>query len=56
MGREQRYSEMKGGWKQNRTALTTEPKDKEEIGLADRKGCLGAWSCYMKGDRKKNGF
>lgn len=26
-----------GGWKQNRTALTTEPKDKEKIGLADRK-------------------
>lgn len=42
-----------GGWKQNRTALTTEPKDKEKIGLADRKGCLGAWSCYMKGDRKR---
>lgn len=42
-----------GCWKQNRTALTTEPKDKEKIGLADRKGCLGAWSCYMKGDRKR---
>jgi len=42
-----------GGWKQNRTALTTEPKDKEKIGLADREGCLGAWSCYMKGDRKR---
>lgn len=23
-----------GGWKQNRTALTTEPKDKEKAGLA----------------------
>lgn len=32
----------KGGWKQNRTALTTEPKDKEIQGLADRKGCLGS--------------
>lgn len=49
-------AEMRGGWKQNRTALTTEPKDKEKIGLADRKGCLGVWSCYMKGDRKKNCF
>lgn len=50
------YAEMRargGGWKQNRTALTTEPKDKEKIGLADRKGCSGAWSCYMKGDRKR---
>lgn len=42
-----------GGWKQNRTALTTEPKDKEKAGLADRKGSLGAWSCYMKGNRKE---
>lgn len=42
-----------GGWKQNRTALTTEPKDKEKIGLADRKACLGAWSCYMKGNGKR---
>lgn len=53
--RREQYAKMwgGGGWKQNRTALTTEPKDKEKIGLADRKGCLGAWSCYMKGDRKR---
>lgn len=44
-----------GGWKQNRTALTTEPKDKEKIGLADSKDCLGAWSCFMKGDRNTSG-
>lgn len=43
----------KGGWKQNRTALTTERKDKERIGLADRRGCSGALSCYMKGDGKR---
>lgn len=24
-----------GGWKQNRTALTTEPKDEEKIGVAE---------------------
>lgn len=30
-----------GGWKRNRTALTTEPKDKEKIGLADRKAAWG---------------
>lgn len=47
------YAKMRGGWKQNRTALTTEPKDKGRIGLADRRDCLGAWSCYMKGDSKR---
>lgn len=50
--RGEQYAEMRGGWKQNRTALTTEPKDKEKIEPADRRDCLGAWSCYMKGDRK----
>lgn len=47
---------MRGGWKQNRTALTTEPKDKEKTGLADRKACLGAWSCYVKGNRKRTAY
>lgn len=45
---------MRGGWKQNRTALTTEPKDKEKIGLADRKACSGG-GCYVKGNGKKKG-
>lgn len=38
-----------GGWKQNRTALTTEPKDKEKIGLADRKGLLGGLELLHEG-------
>lgn len=41
VGKGEQYAEMRGGWKQNRTALTTEPKDKEKIGLADRKRLLG---------------
>lgn len=48
-GSGEQYAEMRGGWKQNRTALTTEPKDKEKIGLADRKRLLGGLELLHEG-------
>lgn len=38
-----------GGWKQNRTALTTEPKDEEKFGLVDRKSLLGGLELLYEG-------